>query len=35
MIVGRNDLQNFSQDVNRLRDAVARIEKRIDLLGRS
>ena len=35
MVVGRNDLENFSQDVNRLRDAVARIEKRIDLLGRS
>lgn len=33
MIVGRDDLENFNQDVNRLRDAVARIEKRIDRLA--
>ena len=35
MVVGRDDLENFSQDVNHLRDAVARIEKRIDLLARA
>ncbi len=35
MIVGRDDLEAFGQDVNRLRDAVARVEKRIDLLARS
>ncbi len=35
MVVGRDDLETFSQDVNRLRDAVARIEKRIDLLARA
>ena len=34
MVVGRDDLDNFNQDVNRLRDAVARAEKRIDLLAR-
>lgn len=32
MVVGRDDLEAFNQDVNRLRDAVARVEKRIDLL---
>lgn len=32
MIVGRDDLEAFTQDVNRLRDAVARAEKRIDRL---
>jgi ubiquinone biosynthesis protein UbiJ len=35
MVVGRDELQIFNQDVNHLRDAVARAEKRIDLLGRS
>ena len=35
MVVGRDDLENFNQDVNQLRDAVARIEKRIDLLARA
>lgn len=35
MVAGRDDLETFSQDVNRLRDAVARIEKRIDLLART
>ena len=35
MVVGRDDLENFSQDVNHLRDAVARVEKRIDLLARA
>ena len=34
MIVGREDLDNFYKDVNRLRDAVARAEKRIELLAR-
>lgn len=34
MVAGRDDLEAFSQDVNQLRDAVARIEKRIDLLTR-
>ena len=32
MVVGRDDLDGFNQDVNQLRDAVARIEKRIELL---
>lgn len=32
MVVGRDDLEVFNQDVNRLRDAVARVEKRIGLL---
>ena len=35
MLVGRDDLDNFNKDVNRLRDAVARAEKRIDLLARA
>ena len=35
MVVGRDDLENFSRDVNHLRDVVARIEKRIDLLIRA
>ncbi len=35
MIAGRDDLDTFSRDVNQLRDAVARIEKRIELLARS
>lgn len=35
MVVGRDDLESFNQDVNHLRDAVARIEKRIDLLARA
>ena len=35
MIVGRDDLDSFNQDVNQLRDAVARIEKRIELLTRA
>ena len=35
MVVGRDDLETFNQDVNQLRDAVARIEKRINLLMRS
>ncbi|HYM47691.1 MAG TPA: sterol-binding protein, partial [Burkholderiaceae bacterium] len=35
MVVGRDDLAAFGEDVNRLRDAVARIEKRIDLLARA
>ena len=35
MVVGRDDLENYSRDVNHLRDAVARIEKRIDLLMRA
>ena len=35
MVVGRDDLEVFHQDVNRLRDAVARAEKRIDLLARA
>ena len=34
IVVGRDDLETFNQDVNRLRDAVARIEKRIDRLAR-
>ena len=34
MVVSREDLETFNQDVNQLRDAVARIEKRIDLLAR-
>jgi ubiquinone biosynthesis accessory factor UbiJ len=33
MVVGRDDLEVFNQDVNRLRDAVARAEKRIDRLA--
>jgi len=33
MVVGRDDIEVFSQDVNRLRDAVARAEKRIALLA--
>ncbi len=33
MVVGRDDLETFNQDVNHLRDAVARIEKRIDRLA--
>lgn len=32
MVIGRDDLDVFNQDVNRLRDAVARVEKRIDRL---
>ncbi len=32
MVMGRDDLDVFNQDVNRLRDAVARVEKRIDRL---
>jgi ubiquinone biosynthesis protein UbiJ len=35
MVVGRDDLKTFNQDVNHLRDAVARIEKRIDVLTRA
>ncbi len=35
MVAGRDDLETFSRDVNHLRDAVARVEKRIDLLQRS
>ncbi len=35
MVVGRDDLATFNQDVNRLRDAVARAEKRIDRLARA
>jgi ubiquinone biosynthesis protein UbiJ len=35
MVVGRDDLESFSQEVKSLRDAVARIEKRIDLLART
>ncbi len=35
MVVGRDDLDSFNQDVNQLRDAVARIEKRIELLTRA
>ena len=35
MVVGRDDLDTFNQDVNRLRDAVARAEKRIDRLVRA
>jgi len=35
MVVGRDELDVFNQDVNRLRDTVARIEKRIDLLART
>lgn len=35
MVVGRDELEVFNQDVNGLRDAVARIEKRIDLLART
>ena len=35
MVVGRDELDAFNQDVNRLRDTVARIEKRIDLLART
>lgn len=35
MVVSRDDLDTFNQDVNRLRDAVARVEKRIDLLARA
>ena len=35
MVVGRDDLDSFNQDVIQLRDAVARIEKRIDLLARA
>ena len=35
MVVGRDDLETFNQDVNHLRDAVARIEKRIDRLVRA
>ena len=34
-VVGREDLDSFNQDVNQLRDAVVRIEKRIDLLTRA
>ena len=34
MIVGRSDLEAFSSEVNSVRDAVARIEKRIELLAR-
>ena len=33
MVVGSDDLEAFNQDVNRLRDAVARAEKRIELLA--
>jgi len=33
MVVGRDDLEVFNQDVSRLRDSVARAEKRIDLLA--
>ncbi len=33
IVVGRDELDGFNRDVNRLRDAVARIEKRIDLLA--
>lgn len=35
MVVGRDDVEGFTQDVNCLRDSVARIEKRIDLLART
>ena len=35
MVVGRDDLDSFSRDVNQLRDAVVRIEKRIELLTRA
>jgi ubiquinone biosynthesis protein UbiJ len=34
MVVGRDDVSAFVQDVARLRDDVARLEKRIDLLAR-
>ena len=33
MVVGRDELDSFNQDVNHLRDAVAHIEKRIDRLA--
>ena len=35
MVVGRDDLDSFNQEVNQLRDAVVRIEKRIELLTRA
>lgn len=35
MVVGRDDLETFGQDVNRLRDDLARIEKRIERMARS
>ncbi|MBC8118307.1 MAG: sterol-binding protein, partial [Burkholderiaceae bacterium] len=34
MIVGREDLEAFGRDVNALRDAVARVEKRVNALAR-
>jgi len=34
MIVGRSDLEAFGSEVNGVRDAVARVEKRIELLAR-
>lgn len=34
MIVGRDELQSFGRDVNQLRDDLARVEKRIELLAR-
>lgn len=34
MIVGRSDLEAFGSEVNSVRDAVERIEKRIELLAR-
>jgi len=35
MVVGRDDLDSFNQEVNQLRDAAVRIEKRIELLTRA
>lgn len=35
MVVGRDEIDLFNQDVNHARDAVARLEKRIDLLVRT
>ena len=35
MVVGRDDLESFNRGVSELRDAVARMEKRIDLLLRA
>lgn len=34
MVAGKDDIESFSRDVNQLRDAVARVEKRIDALLR-
>lgn len=35
MVVGRDDIESFGREVNEVRDAVARIEKRINLLMRA